>query len=194
MADRLGFALIAVLLGALASGAPAAAQVMEIAPDGSVVTYSGPTQFDRDGARPIQPPAPAARQADPPVTVSAAIHGAAQRYALSDRLVEAVAWRESGFSQAAVSAKGARGVMQLMPSTARRLGVDAGDLAANVAGGAAYLAQMLHAYDGDLARALAAYNAGPAAVNRFGGVPPYGETHAYVNAILDRLSRQATAP
>jgi soluble lytic murein transglycosylase-like protein len=78
--------------------------------------------------------------------------------------------------------------MQLMPGTARTLGVDAADLKGNIEGGVAYLQQMLARFGGDLPRALAAYNAGPEAVQRYGGVPPYAETKAYVRAILGRLS------
>ena len=74
--------------------------------------------------------------------------------------------------------------MQLMPATARKLGVDAGDLHGNIDGGVAYLSHMLQLFEGDLPRALAAYNAGPEAVQRYGGVPPYAETKAYVRAIL----------
>jgi soluble lytic murein transglycosylase-like protein len=116
----------------------------------------------------------------------------AQAYGLSPRLVEAVAARESGFKTQAVSRKGALGVMQLMPETARKLGVDAGDLHGNIDGGVAYLSQMLDRFEGDLPRALAAYNAGPEAVQRYGGVPPYAETRAYVRAILGRLGAVST--
>ncbi|HWM61070.1 MAG TPA: lytic transglycosylase domain-containing protein, partial [Rhizomicrobium sp.] len=90
------------------------------------------------------------------------------------------------------SPKGARGVMQLMPGTARGLGVNAGDLSANVDDGAAYLAQMLDRFDGDIIKSLAAYNAGPEAVTRYGGVPPYPETQAYVSAVLGRLADSKT--
>jgi soluble lytic murein transglycosylase-like protein len=79
------------------------------------------------------------------------------------------------------------GVMQLMPGTARQLGVDARDVASNIEGGALYLSQMLRRFEGDVPRALAAYNAGPEAVQRYGGIPPYAETQAYVRAILGRL-------
>ena len=78
-----------------------------------------------------------------------------------------------------------------MPATARAMGVDPRDAGQNLAGGAHYLGVMMHRYDGDLVRALAAYNAGPGAVDRYRGVPPFKETQAYVAAIMDRLSQAA---
>lgn len=172
----------------LALAGPAAAQVLDIQPDGAVVTYAGPGVYSSDGVRsllrrPDARPAPAT-----PEDVSRAIRDASARHSVSAPLVEAVAWQESHYNQAAISPKGAVGVMQLMPETARRLGVDAADLKGNIDGGVAYLGQMLNRFEGDLPRALAAYNAGPEAVQRYGGVPPYAETRAYVRAILGRLS------
>ena len=90
--------------------------------------------------------------------------------------------------QEAVSPRGARGVMQLMPATAAHLRVNPDDMASNVDGGAAYLARLLERFDGDIVKTLAAYNAGPEAVERYHGVPPYPETKAYVAAVLDRLA------
>ena len=78
--------------------------------------------------------------------------------------------------------------MQLMPETARRLAVNARDPRQNLAGGSAYLSELLRDFDGDLVKALAAYNAGPSAVRRYGGTPPYAETRAFVDAIFDRLA------
>jgi soluble lytic murein transglycosylase-like protein len=177
---------------ALLAAGPAAAQVLEIRPDGGVVTYSGPAVYASEGVRSLvaQPP-PAAAPA--PAEVSQAIRESAERHAVSAPLAEAVAWQESRFHQGAVSPKGAKGVMQLMPGTARRLGVDPGDLRANVEGGVTYLAQMLERFGGDLPRALAAYNAGPEAVAHYGGVPPFAETKAYVRAVLGRLGTGAVA-
>jgi soluble lytic murein transglycosylase-like protein len=173
---------------ALAAAAPVCAQVLEIGADGGVVTYAGPAVYRTEGVRSLLPQASAAPVAAPPAEVALAIQDSAARHAVSAPLAEAVAWQESRFHQQAVSPKGAVGVMQLMPGTARSLGVDAADLHANIDGGVTYLSLMLQRFEGDLPRALAAYNAGPEAVQRYGGVPPYAETKAYVRAILDRLA------
>jgi len=181
--------------GLLFAASGAAAQVIEIGSDGAVAVYDRPTVFTDQGARAIvQPSAAPAASAAPNaslVQVRAAIDAAARRAELSPRLVEAVARQESGFRHQAVSRAGAVGVMQLMPATAAELGVDRFDLSQNVTGGATYLRRMLDSFDGNLSLALAAYNAGPAAVRRFGGVPPFGETRAYVSAILGRLALNA---
>jgi soluble lytic murein transglycosylase-like protein len=107
---------------------------------------------------------------------------------LSPRLVEAVAYVESRFGVTATSPVGAIGTMQLMPGTAKDLGVDAHNPEQNIRGGAAYLRQMLQMFGGNVELALAAYNAGPAAVRKHKGVPPYPETRAYVAAVLDYLA------
>ncbi|MFS8640308.1 MAG: lytic transglycosylase domain-containing protein [Symbiobacteriaceae bacterium] len=109
---------------------------------------------------------------------------AARRYGLDPRLLWAVARAESGLNPAAVSPAGAVGLMQLMPSTARALGVsDPFDPVQNVDAGARYLRQQLERF-GDIRLALAAYNAGPGAVQRYGGIPPYRETRQYVERVL----------
>jgi soluble lytic murein transglycosylase-like protein len=113
------------------------------------------------------------------------IASAARRYTLDPALLKAVAQTESDFSPLAVSSAGAKGVMQLMDATARQLGVaNSFDPAQNIDGGARFLRQLLDHYGGDVTLALAAYNAGPSAVDRWGGLPPYRETQAYVPRVL----------
>lgn len=171
----------------LALAVPSEAQVMDIRPDGSTATYVGPILVSPEGVHPLEYKLPAIPKV-PSESIRAAIRSAATHHALSQDLIAAVAWQESRLRPTAVSHKGARGIMQLMPSTARGLHVDPNDLSANIEGGVAYLAQMLDRFDGDIVKSLAAYNAGPDAVARYGGVPPYPETKAYVSAVLDRLA------
>lgn len=113
-----------------------------------------------------------------------AIHAAAEKYGLEPDLLRAVARAESGLNPNALSASGAQGLMQLMPSTATALGVsDPFDPEQSIEGGARYLRQQLDRF-GDVSLALAAYNAGPGAVLKYGGMPPFRETQDYVRRVL----------
>ena len=114
-----------------------------------------------------------------------AIKRASKEHGVSAALVKAVIAAESGFDPFAVSRRGAQGLMQLMPDTARDLGVDdALDPGQNIDGGTRYLGKMIERFPGELALAVAAYNAGPEAVTRHQGVPPYQETRTYVTRVL----------
>jgi len=109
---------------------------------------------------------------------------AAGRHGVSPALVKAVMLVESGFNSAAVSPRGAQGLMQLMPTTARELGVvDSFDPEQNIAGGTAYLRRMVDRFGGNMDKAIAAYNAGPGAVQKHGGVPPFKETQFFVRNV-----------
>lgn len=114
------------------------------------------------------------------------VRQSAHKYGVDPTLAEAVAKAESNFSPKAVSEAGAVGVMQLMPETAAALGVtDPYNARQNVEGGVKYIKQLLNAFDGDVTKAVAAYNAGPQAVKAYNGVPPYAETQEYVKKVLD---------
>jgi soluble lytic murein transglycosylase-like protein len=115
----------------------------------------------------------------------------AARFDLSPALIEALVWQESRWRAGAVSPVGARGLAQLMPGTARELGVNPNDPFANLEGGARYLRAQLDRFGGDVEKALAAYNAGPGRVIRSGGVPRIRETQHYVAAIMGRLSNHS---
>jgi soluble lytic murein transglycosylase-like protein len=117
----------------------------------------------------------------------------AERHSLDPALLKAVVGVESGGNPRAISRKGALGLMQLVPTTAERFGVgNAFDPAQNLEGGASYLRQLLDRYDGDLTKSLAAYNAGEGAVQRFGGVPNYPETRAYVQKVTNTYFRSGS--
>ena len=122
------------------------------------------------------------------------IRKTAEKYAVDPDLVFSVVAAESNFNPKAISRRNARGLMQLLPETARRLGVkDVFDPAQNIDAGTRHLRNLLKLYQGDLALTLAAYNAGPGAVERFGNVPPYNETIAYVRAIRKTYAQRKSA-
>lgn len=135
-----------------------------------------------------QHPAPARAAANvPSEPLVETVDRIARQNQLSPRLVHSVIQAESNYDPNAVSAKGAQGLMQLIPATARRFGVsDVFDPADNIQGGARYLKYLLGLYQGDETLALAAYNAGEGAVSRYGGVPPFQETQDYVAKVRRR--------
>lgn len=118
-------------------------------------------------------------------TVKPYVQEAAAKYNVDPALIEAVIKQESAYNAGARSAVGAEGLMQLMPATAKDLGVENSlDPRQNVMGGAKYLRQLMDQFDGNLTKVIAGYNAGPGAVAHFGGVPPYAETQDYVSKVL----------
>src|SRR5882672_1426524 len=126
--------------------------------------------------------------------IADAIGSASSRYRLDPDFVSSVVSAESGFNSHAVSPKGAQGLMQLMPGTALQLGVDnAFDAAKNTDGGTRYLRMLLERFNFDVAKALAAYNAGPLRVDQHNGVPPYLETRKYVARIINDYNRKKLA-
>jgi soluble lytic murein transglycosylase-like protein len=131
------------------------------------------------------------RSIEGPSTLATIAERAARKHGLDPSLVMAVIAVESNFKSTAVSPKGARGLMQLMPRTADAMGVDDSfDPEKNVDGGSRYLSTLLQLYGGDTRRALAAYNAGPGAVARHGGVPPYAETQTYVRKVMKKYEAE----
>lgn len=173
--------LALVVILAAVPACPAYAQVIEIDSSGTAQTFSGPTLFTGDTTVPIEPSRRAVKQAQ---VTSEMITSTALAHGLNPRLLKAVAWQESRGRVNARSSKGAFGLMQLMPGTAAELKVDPRITSENLRGGALYLRRQLDRFGGNVPLALAAYNAGPGAVLRFGGVPPYRETQNYVSAIL----------
>jgi soluble lytic murein transglycosylase-like protein len=144
--------------------------------------------------RAVSPDEPAVeerpREAAPDPLYRQLVAHASRTHGISARLLHAVIRAESNYEANAVSRAGALGLMQVMPDTATRFGVDdALDPAANIEAGAQYLRSLLARYDGDLVLALAAYNAGEGAVARHGGVPPYPETTRYVERVLRYYER-----
>jgi len=137
---------------------------------------------------------PSAPGLSPAKTLQDHVADASKTTGIDPDFIDSVIHQESGFNPNAVSKKGARGLMQLMPDTADKLGVrNSFDPAENVHGGATYLRQLLELYHGDAQKALAAYNAGPGRVEQYKGVPPYRETQAYVARIIREYNRKKLA-
>jgi soluble lytic murein transglycosylase-like protein len=156
-------------------------------PASSGASDSAKTQSMQTGAAKNGPAKPAPPLTDVVASASAAYH-------LDPDLVNSVIHAESGFNAHAVSPKGARGLMQLMPNTANQLGVNnAFDPQDNVTGGSRYLRELLERYNFDLVKALAAYNAGPERVEQYNGVPPFRETRAYVAKIVHEYNTKKIA-
>ncbi|HEY8357544.1 MAG TPA: lytic transglycosylase domain-containing protein [Ramlibacter sp.] len=201
IAHRAGNALVATLVGAATIPANVAAADVYVsrATDGTVRYASAPVDSsyvllfrDEPGAAVVLPAAQAPRPAT--LRLQPLIDQAALRHGVPAELVQAVIGVESGFNPAAVSPKGARGAMQLMPATGRRYGLkqpEDFDLAErNIDAGVRHLKDLLVLHGGSVPLALAAYNAGSGAVQRHGNrIPPYPETMLYVPAVLSRAHR-----
>jgi soluble lytic murein transglycosylase-like protein len=175
------FADIAAVQSRIAeiSGLSASAGTPQAAP-GFAHALAAAIGRPEESAQPSPPPAPV-----PPAQLDALIEQHATTWQIDPALVKAVIANESGFDANATSNAGAQGLMQLMPQTAASLGVrDPYDPAQNVAGGVRYLRGLLDRFGGNLHLAVAAYNAGPGAVEKYGGVPPYAETRNYVENVL----------
>ena len=130
-------------------------------------------------------PETSGQQASHRQNIDACIEKAARKYNVDKSLIAGIVRAESAFQPDAVSAAGAQGLMQLMPGTARELGVDDPfDIQQNIDGGVRYFRQMMDRFDGDVKLALAAYNAGPGTVRRYDGIPPYAETRHYVAKVM----------
>ena len=143
------------------------------------------------GANPLQANCPPLADSE----IAPIIESNAKVQQVQPELLRAVIEQESGLRPCAVSSKGAQGLMQLMPATSQDFGVhDPFDVKENVAAGAKYLKQLMDKYNGDLSKALGAYNAGPAAVDQAGGVPDIQETKDYVEAILKKLATRTAPP
>lgn len=184
--------LTALAAGCFAMPAAAYADVLEVGQGGAAWIAGGPARASVS-ALPIgqasATPVTQAPDSAGPQQWRAHVAHLANKYDVSPSLIEAMVWQESRWRTNARSPVGARGLAQLMPGTARELGVNPDDPLANLEGGVRYLRQQLDTFDGNVEKALAAYNAGPARVARAGGVPNIRETQNYVAVIMARLAQ-----
>jgi soluble lytic murein transglycosylase-like protein len=206
-----GRAISALVLAGLVT-CPAQADVLEIGAGGEAQWLSGPraatgaAQVALNAEPVAEVPAEIALVADHaqshsgltaravPPAYAAKVAELSARFDLSPALIEALVWQESRWRANAVSSAGARGLAQLMPGTARDLGVNPDDPFANLEGGARYLREQLDRFDGDIEKALAAYNAGPGRVIAADGIPAIRETRSYVSSVMGRLSDYSRSP
>lgn len=152
---------------------------------------SGSIGGDNSSVRPFDPTAQGVRLSPEMATLMPLIEDAANQNNIDPALLHSIVQAESGYDVNARSRAGALGLTQLMPATAASLGVtNPFDAAQNLNGGAKYLNQLMGRFNGDLSLVLAAYNAGPGAVQKYGGVPPYNETRAYVQKVLDLYNQR----
>jgi soluble lytic murein transglycosylase-like protein len=177
---------------AVAAGLSASAATAAVRTSASASDAAAPTVDARPSLRPARSRSVAGSDGTRDAAIETAVRQAASRYNLPPDLIRSVIRAESNFQPTAVSSAGAMGLMQLMPDTARDLGVtNAFDVRQNVDGGARYLRQMLDRFNGDLKLALQAYNAGPGAVEQYKGDVPFAETRQYVKRVLSYAGLKA---
>lgn len=189
-ADSLALGLA---LSLLAVPSAVSADVLEIGPGGATWVAGGQQHMVSvaetvEAAPDVSAPVTEVMHSAGPDQWRARVAELSAKYDISPSLLEALVWQESRWREGAVSPVGARGLAQLMPGTARELGVDPHNPSANLEGGARYLRAQLDTFGGDIEKALAAYNAGPGRVHKAGGIPRIRETQNYVASILGRLS------